>query len=414
MVFSFKIFNVRIFAFEYYLIFFKFTFHIIGTMIGGSSIWRNKVWSKDPPSEYSRRPLILTIDRLHIMSWSDLPHELHIHILTFLCKNVISEYSSRYANPRWAGYRDNDILKHYPDVLSHFASTIQTCRAFHHAIANEIKFDGQTTASILLHLQKDKVKEALPCEDPDDFDWGDDGFRRNEYCRRELDLLIYLIGPFWNNQLILEDLSFQDVLSEFMFHETECFPRIYKLFENWGRSRMESPQSNRILFNTLRLDSDSNSEDSDSEDLVSKNSVSKDSDDPPSILGFVIGTHNGYNSGWQICSIAAVLDTRHAKTTDLEALPILCLGHRYTSIFDSFLRDLVLAPPNTWWLLMDYPGANDIEHFASYYIWDSKYSRRVYSTLSHRRFESLVIESPMSLFGEGYKGKERRYGYTGM
>jgi len=348
------------------------------------------------------------------MSWNDLPHELRIHILTFLSKNVISEYSSRYAQPRWIGYEDLDISKHYPDVLSHFASTIQTCRAFHHSIANEIKFDGQSTASILLHLQKDKVKRALPCEDPDDFEDDDYGFRHNEYCRRELDLIVYLIGPFWNNKLVLEDLSFRDIWLEFMFHERECFPRLYKLFENWGRSRTERPQSNRILFNTLDIDLDLEVSDSKGSDLeVSglEDSDLEDSDDPPSILGFVIGTQNGYNSGWQICSIAAVLDTRHAKTTDLEALPSLRPEDRYTFSFDTFLRDLVLAPPNTWWLLMDVPGVNDVEAFPTYYIWDSKYSQRVYSTFSRRQFESLAIGSPMSLLGERYKRKERKYDY---
>src|SRR5271155_4591338 len=96
-------------------------------------------------------------------TWNDLPNEIRHHILRFACVRIIAEYEELESAPRpspWI-YKYTELTPlsaiRPPTVLSLFAHLSRTCRYFHIAITNTIKFEHQSTATILKRLQHQKL-----------------------------------------------------------------------------------------------------------------------------------------------------------------------------------------------------------------------------------------------------------------
>ena len=262
-------------------------------------------------------------------TWNDLPSEIRELVLRFVCINIVAEYTSLQVDPWSAALRFHRPVifaqVRTPAVLSYFAWVLQTCRYFHDTITEGIKFDGRSTATILMQLQHSKLRRApLMIED---LCYDDDTINL-----RGLSELAHSIGLFWNNPVVLEELELAKLLSEIQI--LDCFPIIYRLLENWAQGHH---QPTGFDSNFLMVQPRSSP------------------DKTLSFLGFVIGSSNRYDEGWQVCSIEAMFDTKEWNRTriDHETLPLLREDDLSSFQRDARLvRDIVVAAPNTWWLLV--------------------------------------------------------------
>ena len=299
-------------------------------------------------------------------TWNELPNEICDLILRYVCAGIISDYMlpalDSFFNPSCLLHRAPSD-PHPPRVLSQFTRVIRVCRYFYNSIMNTIKFEGKSTAMRLMGLQYRRLRTALLIHN-----------HASPIDSRALKVLVRSIGLFWNNPLVLDRIPLTDLLSQI---QTPDFPIIYRLFENWARHRRDPPndQSNRIIFR------------------FQNSSVS--------YLAFVIGSSNRYNDRWQICSIAAVLNTRNSdrwtSIPDLDSLPLLYKDkiNAFHEIV-SLLRDIVQAPPDTWWLLVDRCAAA----FPRWYIWDSTITKQFYPAPSVSQSYQLNV-GPSRADGEG-------------
>jgi hypothetical protein len=95
-------------------------------------------------------------------------------------------------------------------------------------------------------------------------------------------------------------------------------------------------------------------------------------------LGVVIGSSNRYDKGWLVCSIKGVFMEGWNSTRFHQKTPS---GLREENLRSSqrdipLLKDVAVAPLNTWWLLVQVEG--DQYSSSKWYIWDSKRTKRFY------------------------------------
>jgi hypothetical protein len=153
-------------------------------------------------------------------TWNDIPNEIRDHILRFTCVRIIAEYEELESGPGpspWFYTKPTPFSAiRPPTVLSLFAHLSRTCRYFHIAITT-IKFEHQSTATILTRLQRQKFDAV----DFTTVTYDEDNDGQQRFDRYSFQWLIWSIGPFWNNTLILEDLTFAKISQVDMF---QCFP----------------------------------------------------------------------------------------------------------------------------------------------------------------------------------------------
>lgn len=320
------------------------------------------------------------------MSWDKSPVEIHDQILTHCCISIISEYTSPDLKPRSEPSSRAGPYRHHPQVLSHYASLIGVCRSFYHIITNAVIFNKQTMPEILMKLQYDKVKTApytttrpvrVHLSNPDTM------ASYITQSRSDLRLLIRSAGPFWNNPLVLKDLSPVEWLSPIQI--PYCLDILHKLFENWARDHPKSAinRSDRVIF-----------------------SIQSTPGQNVTHLGFLIGSSNQHADGWQVCSIAGALDMTSwelwgkSDVIEPELLPALRpqdMGGFQREI--PLLKDIASAPPDTWWLLINqrnHLGLGSPVGFPNWYIWDSERTARYYASPSVRQSFSLVAKETAS------------------
>lgn len=295
------------------------------------------------------------------MSWDKLPVELRDQILTHCCISIISEYTSFDLKLRSEPFSH---AGNHPQVLSQFANLIGMCRSFHHIITNAVIFDKQTMPEILMKLQYDKVRTV-------------NSMARYGATSSNLKTLIRFTGPFWNNPLVLKDLS----LAQWVFpiYIPYYLDILYKLFENWARNDPKPAinHCDRVIF-----------------------SIQSTPGQNITHLGFLIGSYNRHVDGWQVCSIVGALDMTSwepwgsSEVIEPELLPVL--SQQDVAGFQReipLLKGIVSAPPDTWWLLInqrDRYGMGTPVGFPRWYIWDSERTGRYYTSPSVNKSFFLV------------------------
>jgi len=322
-------------------------------------------------------------------TWHDLPNEIRELVLKFFCISVISEYTSLRRDSQAAGQRSAHGLKLSEIrppiiVLSEFTWALRVCRYFHDAMTNRIKFEQQSTPTILMKHQAERFRGARVIMQGTSYNHG-------PFFLQDLVEVVLLIGYFWNNPLVIEELALSDLLS--MVHIRSCFPILHKLLENWAQGHREPIKfsSDRLL---IPLPCTTNST-----NLL--------------VLGIVIGSTSRFDKNWQVCSIETVFTTKESDSfswiegnlTPVSRKEDLAAFNRNITV----LKDIILAPPNTWWLLVHhrvYRGR--YPSYDAWYIWDSKETKRLFSAQASVPRSNPLFETPPSLVSEqiGETGNE--------
>lgn len=299
--------------------------------------------------------------------WCDLPNELRDMILAYLTASIILEYW----NLETVECPDDSCSLHPPSVLLHYAWIHRTCRYFHYAIMYTIKwtfqgnglnlgFEPMSTREILILFQAGKIK-AISNTAPSLFMRPSFGHKVPLNCQ-DFRHVFQLVGSFWNNPLVLENLSLAENLSIAKFisdiQVSECFPLVYKLFEKWGE--YHATGANRHITFPIQFSPDQNL----------------------SVLSFVSGSSYKNDNGWIVFTIDRVLNTRDKDwSIDVDTTRLNPLSPSKGTHGVPLLEDLLMAPPNTWWLLVQ--EINRIHSlFPRWYIWDSRERKRYYTCSS--------------------------------
>ena len=337
-------------------------------------------------------------------AWNDLPNELHELILRFVCISIISEYTSidleEYQHQLF-----NPSSLFTPKILSHFTRTIRTCRYFHTAITDIIKFEEDSTATILMKLQFQHVDNS-PLVKP--LPWIRRTFNAPDrpLDRKGLEVIGRLVGPFWNNSLVLKHLPLTRFLPQ--IDVDDCFPILFKLFENWARGYKDQGRLPLITFSIYGM----------------RSAHLDPSEHPPyegdrlvfpiqlhtgkrEYVGFVIGSTNRYDEHeWQVSSIEAVLAADNWNVggrRNPEVLPVLCKEDiRRSSGKIAVFRDIILSPPNTWRLLFHDSVENQHYPYPMWYVWDSIDTKRFYTAFSLNQPHSLDVGKQVSISKDRY------------
>jgi len=306
-------------------------------------------------------------------TWNDLPNEIRDMILRFVYFTSMMEFDELEV-PEYQHLVGNSYQLRPPKSLSTFAYTIRTCRYFHYAMTNTIKWvihdseERMSTGTVLKHHQHWKLIQMSNTKPSE-------GMRHvygSKLPLRILDLeeLVQLIGFFWNNPIVLEELELTQFLSK--VHIRNCFNDIYKLFENWAQ---RGPRPLHIPHVTFPIQFSP-----DSENL--------------SALSFVSGSTYRNENGLIVCTIHQVLNTMGkdwSEPIDTASLASLEWDDGdYLKERIPLLDDIMYSPPDTWWLLVQ--DVNRVHTFyPRWYIWNSSTAKASYTLQSLTYFENLFV-----------------------
>src|SRR5271154_1560009 len=132
-------------------------------------------------------------------TWHDLPIEIHHHILSLFCADVIDDYThldKRDHHPRQIKPRRPFRVHAWqlpPAPLISFASAVRTCRSFYNAMTNDLKFNGVSPCEVLQTLQAHRLK----------------GLTSKYHTAWELGLHVHVkkVGWFWKNPRVIKDAT---------------------------------------------------------------------------------------------------------------------------------------------------------------------------------------------------------------
>src|SRR5271170_100897 len=131
-------------------------------------------------------------------TWNELPIEIHYHILSLFCADVINDYThlEKRHHPRQTKPRRPFRVHAWqrpPAPLISFSSAILTCRSFYDAIIHDLKFNGVPPCEALQILQANRLK----------------GLTSKYRTAYEVGLHVHVkeVGWFWKNPRIIEDAT---------------------------------------------------------------------------------------------------------------------------------------------------------------------------------------------------------------
>jgi len=129
-------------------------------------------------------------------AWHDLPIEIHYHILSVFCADVIDDYThlEKRHHPRQPKPRRPFRVHAWqlpPAPLISFSSALLTCRSFYNALIHDLKFNGVSSSEVLQSLQASRLK-GLVSKYRDAFEIG-------------LHVHVKEVGWFWKNPRVIED-----------------------------------------------------------------------------------------------------------------------------------------------------------------------------------------------------------------